>query len=362
MKKIIFSVLAIGIAIGLISWGRTGHNVIGQIAANHLTDPANAQIKALLGSETLADVASWADDNRTPETAPWHFINVEPGLSFDDFKQQVESKVDVYTVLVKEEGILADENASRGERTTALKFVVHFIGDIHQPMHVSRAEDKGGNTIQVQYDGHGTNLHSLWDTKLLEHAGLSEGQLAQQIDKATLPEIKKWQDDPQIIWAWESYQISTQLYAEIDKNGTEIDDAYYQSHYPVVENRIEKAGIRLAGILNAIFSKTNITGVANVPLQATGVKKIEVTDASAHYDEQVTVTAKVFGTRDFGSFVLVNLGAAYPDSPLTILLRGDAKSLGASLQDKTITVSGKVEKYKDKPEIVVADPSQLKVN
>jgi len=99
-----------------------------------------------------------------------------------------------------------------------------------------------------------------------------------------------------------------------------------------------------------------------VPAQITGVKRIEVTDASAHYDEQVTVTAKVFGTRDFGSFVLVNLGAAYPDSPLTILLRGDAKSLGASLQDKTITVSGKVEKYKDKPEIVVADPSQLKVN
>jgi hypothetical protein len=79
MKKIIFSVLALGVAIGLISWGRTGHNVIGRIAANHLTDKARAGVAALLGNESLADVASWADETRDRSTASWHFINVEPG-------------------------------------------------------------------------------------------------------------------------------------------------------------------------------------------------------------------------------------------------------------------------------------------
>jgi hypothetical protein len=247
MKKIIFSVLALGVAIGLISWGRTGHNVIGRIAANHLTDKARAGVAALLGNESLADVASWADETRDRSTASWHFINVEPGLSFEDFQRQVASKVDVYTALLKEEGILADGNASREDRVNALKYVVHFVGDIHQPMHVSRAEDKGGNTIQVQYDGQGTNLHSLWDTKLLEHAGLSEDQLAQSFDKATPEQIKKWQGDRPMTWAWESYVISSQLYTEIGKNGNNIDDFYYAGHMPIVEDRIEKAGIRLAG-------------------------------------------------------------------------------------------------------------------
>jgi hypothetical protein len=149
--------------------------------------------------------------------------------------------------LLKEEGILADGNASREDRVNALKYVVHFVGDIHQPMHVSRAEDKGGNTIQVQYDGQGTNLHSLWDTKLLEHAGLSEDQLAQSFDKATPEQIKKWQGDRPMTWAWESYVISSQLYTEIGKNGNNIDDFYYAGHMPIVEDRIEKAGIRLAG-------------------------------------------------------------------------------------------------------------------
>src|SRR5580698_1191372 len=210
MKNLVVGIAAVCIAVGLISWGRTGHNVIGRIAAGHLTDKAKAGVAALLGNEGLADVASWADDNRDRTTASWHFINVELGLSFDEFNGQVESKEDVYTVLVKEEGILADEKASREDRVNALKYVVHFVGDIHQPMHVSRAEDKGGNTIQVQYDGQGTNLHSLWDTKMLEHAGLNDLQMAQKFDTATPTQIKKWQSDPQMLWAWESYQISTQ--------------------------------------------------------------------------------------------------------------------------------------------------------
>jgi len=320
MKKFLCGFMAVCIAVGLISWGRTGHNVIGRIAANHLTDKAKTDVAALLGNETLADVASWADDRRDRSTAPWHFINVELGLSFDDFKNQVTGQVDVYTALVKEEGILADDKASREDRVNALKYVVHFVGDIHQPMHVSRSEDKGGNTIQVQYDGQGTNLHSLWDTKLLEHAGLSEAQLAQNFDKATPQQITKWQSDPQINWAWESYQISSQLYDEIEKNGRNIDDAYYKAHMPIVENRIEKAGIRLAGVLNAIFEKTTISAASSKAAQPTAsVITIKAEDAAKHIGETVKICSKVYGAKDFSSMVLVNMGAAYPDQLFTIV-------------------------------------------
>jgi hypothetical protein len=360
MKKFFCGIVAVCIAIGLISWGRTGHNVIGRIAANHLSEKAKADVAALLGNETLADVASWADDTRDRSTASWHFINVELGLSFDDFKNQVSSKENVYTALIKEEGILADENAGREERVYALKYVVHFVGDIHQPMHVSRAEDKGGNTIQVQYDGQGTNLHSLWDTKMLEHAGLSEAQLAQYFDKATPEQITKWQSDQQIMWAWESYQIGSQLYAEIEKNGTNIDDAYYKAHMPIVENRIEKAGIRLAGILNAIFAKTVI---AAAPVQKAqpmeSVTTVKEADVANYIGQTVKVCSKVYGHKDFGSLVLVNMGAAYPNSLFTVVLRGEAKGLADNLDGKLICVSGKVVDYKGKPEIVVEDKGQI---
>lgn len=360
-----------GLAIGLLAlvvligaWGRTGHSTIGIIAENHLTTKAKAAVATLLNGQTLSDVASWADDNRDRTTAPWHFINVEPGLSYEEFSKEVAAKEDVYTVLQAQEVILADNNASVEKRATALKYIVHFVGDIHQPMHVSRAEDKGGNTIQVRYDGDGTNLHSLWDTKLLEHAGLNPAQLAATFDHASQPEIRKWQGDPEILWAWESYQISSQLYGEVEKNGTNIDNAYYEAHMPVIENRIEKAGIRLAGVLNRILDHASVQAPpVTVAASAVGpAKNINASDAASYYGEQVTITAKVFGTRDFGSMVLVNLGAAYPERLLTVVLRGDAKSLGNSLQDKTITVTGKVENYKDKPEIVVTDPKQIRVN
>ncbi|HTD98508.1 MAG TPA: S1/P1 nuclease [Mucilaginibacter sp.] len=359
-RRITTAVTGILVTLFLAAWGRTGHSTIGLIAANHLTSQAKAGVTALLGNESLADVASWADDNRDRSTSSWHFINVELGLSFEDFSKQVSSKEDVYTALVKEEGILADDKASREDRVNALKYVIHFVGDIHQPMHVSRAEDKGGNTIQVRYDGKGTNLHSLWDTKMLEHAGLSETQLAQNFDKATPQQIAQWQSDSQMTWAWESYQISTQLYGEISKNGTKIDDAYYQAHMSIVENRIEKAGIRLAGLLNAIFAKTNIATSPQQKVQTlVAVMTIKESDVANHIGETVKVCSKVYGHKDFGSMVLVNMGGAYPNSLFTVVLRGDSKGLADNLDGKLICVSGKVIDYKGRPEIVVTEKVQV---
>ncbi len=363
-KRIVLTIGSLALVILIGAWGRTGHTTIGIIAENHLTPKAKDAVTTLLNGQTLSDVASWADDNRDRTTAPWHFINVELGLSYDEFSKEVAAKEDVYTVLQAQEAILADNSAPAEKRATALKYIVHFVGDIHQPMHVSRAEDKGGNSIQVRYDGEGTNLHNLWDTRLLEHAGLNPQQLAAKFDHVGQAEIGKWLGDPEILWAWESYQISTQQYGEVEKNGTDIDNAYYKAHMSVIENRIEKAGIRLAGVLNRILDHASVQAppVAATAHAAGTAKTINVTDAASHYGEQVIITAKVFGTKDFGSMVLVNLGAAYPNSPLTVVLRGDAKSQGNSLQDKTITVTGKVEDYKGKPEIVINDANQLKVN
>lgn len=262
MKKYsyILSFTFVAFALVLVSWGKTGHRTIGKIAGNHLTPKAQAAVKDLLGNESLADVSSWADEVRGQDayrkTGSWHFLNLPLGLNYAAFQKSVQGMTDenVYSALMQAENTLKDVKATKESKQEALKFVVHFVGDLHQPMHISRAEDKGGNTIQLNYEEKGTNLHSLWDTKMLEHQGLNYEQLAAQYDHVPAKQIKQWQNDPLIKWVWESYEISSKLYAEVDAmSSRKIDDAYYQKHLPEIEVRIQQAGIRLAGVLNEIY-------------------------------------------------------------------------------------------------------------
>ncbi|OWK69619.1 S1/P1 nuclease [Pedobacter sp. AJM] len=257
MKRIIVGCVLICTAIFLSSWGFFGHKTVASIAEKHLNDGAKQAVKELLGQETLADVASWADEVRNqPEyknTAGWHFVNLPLGLSRRKFKDAIESlkNENLLTALTLNESVIKNPNATKDQKIIALKFIVHLVGDAHQPMHVSRAEDKGGNTIQVQFDGKGTNLHSLWDSRLLDHQGLSMTQLVAK-DDVGKSRIRKWQRATPTDWLFESYKISSKLYQEVEKNN-KLDDAYYQSHIAIANKRIEMGGIRLAGVLNELF-------------------------------------------------------------------------------------------------------------
>ncbi|RZL61655.1 MAG: hypothetical protein EOO93_12720 [Pedobacter sp.] len=258
--RYILSSLFVVISLTLISWGYTGHKTIGQLTENYLTENAKNEIKNLLGDTTIAEACTWADDARKypelKETANWHFLNLPLGLSFRDFKNTLDTlkQANLYSALLNAEATLKQNQVTKKQRTEALKFLMHFVGDIHQPMHVSRAEDKGGNTIQLNYEGKGTNLHSVIDTKLLEHNGFKYDSLAVQFSKIPKRKIRRWQRDPVINWAWESYQISSELYAEIDKmKSRNIGVEYYEKHYPMVELRIQQAAVRMAGLLNEIF-------------------------------------------------------------------------------------------------------------
>src|SRR5438270_9781652 len=174
----------IAIAVALISWGVLGHRTVGLIAERHLTPKAKAAVQSLLGSETLEQVSTWADEIRSDpaykNAAPWHYINLPLGLTRQQFDKEVTGMTspNVYEALLRMEHDLTAPGTSREQKVVALKFIVHFVGDIHQPMHVSRAEDQGGNKIQVNYEGKGTNLHALWDSRLIEHEGLTDIQLA----------------------------------------------------------------------------------------------------------------------------------------------------------------------------------------
>lgn len=375
MKKsgYLFSLLVITFV--LCSWGYKGHEVVGLIAEQHLTPQAKSSIRALLGTESLSDVSTWADDIKRDaqyrHTAAWHFLNVPSGLSYEQFAQQVygQGADNIYAALNTQEAILKSNSASREQKTEALKFIVHLVGDAHQPMHVSHKEDKGGNNIQVRFEDKGTNLHALWDSKLIDHQGWSIQEMTSRYDKATPAQIKKLQSAKPMEWLYESYLISSRLYDEAAATKN-LGDDYYNSHIDIVEQRIEQAGIRLAGVLNTIFSEAPVTAaagetataMANPKKSQPSTKHISLQDIAAHVGETVTVSGKVYGTKDFGSMILVNVGAAYPQNPLTVVLRGKAKSLSNNLEGKTITVSGNVSSYKEKPEIVINDPNAVTVD
>jgi len=316
----------------------------------------------------MGDVASWADEVvRTLEyknTAPWHYLNVPLGLDYSAFENAVKSqdKDNVYSALLKNEEVFTAVGSTYEQRTDALKFIIHLVGDLHQPMHISRAEDKGGNTIQVKFDGKGTNLHSLWDSKLINKEGLSSEQMAHDYDKASRKQIKQWQSEEVMKWLYESYQISSKLYSEIEANN-KLDDGYYNTHIPIVHERIEMAGIRLAGLLNELCKsldfKPDVYLNGSIESTTEPIVNIRIADVNDYVGKNVNVGGIVYGSKDLGSMVLVNVGAPYPNQLLTLVLKGKALALISKIDTKSLTVTGKVVLYKGKPEIVVTDPAQV---
>jgi hypothetical protein len=244
----------------LLAWGKTGHRTVGRIAAAHLSVKTQQSIQYLLGSQTLAQVSTWADEVRaTPayrHTGASHYINLPDGLDFNAFKQAVTGmqKDNAYSALLKYTAQLADTTLPKAQRAEALKWVVHLIGDLHQPMHVSHEEDKGGNDIQVRYQNRGTNLHTLWDSRLIETKVPNDSAMAVQLDNISARRIKNWQQDEVLQWIWESYTISSRLYHEVAaQDSTTLPKNYYARHIGTARGRLQKAGIRLAGYLNHIF-------------------------------------------------------------------------------------------------------------
>lgn len=368
MRKYVLPVSLITLVIGLASWGAKGHRAVATIAEKHLTTNTANVVKAYLKGITIENVSTWADENRDAKTAPWHYLNLPLGLNHEQFVDVVskQGNDNVYSAILKVEAVLKDKTSTLPQKNEALKYLIHLVGDAHQPMHVSRKEDKGGNTIQLQFDGKGTNLHALWDSRLIDHEGLGEADIVKQYDWANDAQIKKWQEDSPMEWLWESYQISTELYADV-KPGQSIDEEYYKKYIKTIHLRIDQAGIRLAGELNKIFSDAVAPKIDVPAMLANKVTKdiVSVTplkNIGNAVGKVVSTTGKVYNVKDIGSMVLVNLGAAYPNQLLTVVLKGDAKQLASQMESKTVTVQGTVINYKGKPEIVVSDTSKISIN
>jgi hypothetical protein len=259
MKRRIFTGLVVMATLTLISWGGAGHRTIATIAQNHLTPKAQAAIRSIIGDTTLASISSWADEVRSSDpgfasTGTWHYINLPSGYNYEQFVAAVKNDThpNVYSALLKCEADLKSDTTSAKYRAIALKFVVHLVGDLHQPMHVSHADDQGGNLVKIIFNGEPTNLHSLWDSKLINYHPMTVDMMATEYDKATPQQITKWQSEDTLTWLYESYVIAEQIYAQAAKSPNFNDD-YYRTAISIIQKRLLQGGIRLAGVLNEIY-------------------------------------------------------------------------------------------------------------
>ena len=272
-KTVAVIVLATFVSSQLIAWGPKGHAIVADIASSRLTPVTRANLQLLLGSDSLASVASWADTVRKErdESYDWHFVDIPREASGfseerDCFRPQdshKDSQTDHHNCVVDRieifERVLADENASRTQRLEALKWLVHFVGDLHQPLHAIE-DARGGNDIKLPVFGspkcgdYDCNLHWTWDTLLLEHAGLSEEEYVQRLNgligKDNLEQ--KATGTPED-WANESHVEARRI---IEQSPASVDEQYYQSHINLVNRNLALAGLRLAALLNNSVGKT----------------------------------------------------------------------------------------------------------
>lgn len=235
-------------------WGKNGHRATGQIAQEYLTKRAKKKIDKILKGQSLAFVSTYADeiksDRKYSEYFSWHYINM--GLDETYETAEKNPKGDLVTAINKCVDVLKDKNSSDEDKEFYLKMLVHFVGDLHQPMHIGRKEDKGGNTVQVQWFGRGTNLHRIWDTDMIEDWDMSYLELANNAKDLSKKQVEAIEKGTVIDWVNEVHGLTIEVYKSV-KVGENVRYKYSYEHFGTVRTQLQKGGIRLAKILNDIF-------------------------------------------------------------------------------------------------------------
>jgi hypothetical protein len=316
--QLIRAILTVAIALVAVpsawGWGCKGHEIVALIAESHLNPHARAIVLKILadgpisptlsryckepGLDPFVDSSTWADDERTimPNTGPWHFIDIPRGAPETSINEYCPPATGCVTSALTEQlAILRDVSAMPQARADALRYIIHFVGDIHQPLHDSTNNDRGGNCVPVAFFDHSPretnttfenynpNLHEVWDVEIIErflNGGFPQ-QAAQDLDRKFHARESAWQSRPANFtsWAWESHQLAerttygklpakiaiepprpVESCADDDHVSTRmlhlnenLMDDYQNAAAPVVQQQLVKAGVRLAALLNSIW-------------------------------------------------------------------------------------------------------------
>lgn len=256
MKKILllcFMAVQISYANDMV-WSKTGHRVVGDIAQDYLSRKARKAITNILDGESLSSVSNFGDeikaDRRFKEFSAWHYVNMPADKDYKDIEPSKYG--DLVIGINKCIATVKNSNTTKADKAFYLKLLVHFIGDLHQPMHVGRYEDKGGNDIQVQWFGRGSNLHRVWDSNMIDDYGMSFTELANSLPVLTKAEIKQIKEGSLYDWVEETQEIANAVYGSVEV-GEKLGYAYSYNWWATLETQLQKGGIRLAVVLNDLF-------------------------------------------------------------------------------------------------------------
>lgn len=263
MKRIIIFILivsALSFAHEVMAWGTTGHRVIAEIAERNLSCKAKRNVKKLLDNQHMSYWSNWADfiksdtTGRWDNTHVWHFVNAPKGGTKEEYVNHIKgaSQENLYSAVLYLKAILEDKKRTKDERREALIFLIHLVGDMHQPMHAGREKDRGGNFIKLTWFGQNTNLHSLWDSKLVDHEKYAYTEYATLLNVLTKKEKKAIQNGTIEDWLYDSHLVADKLYGMVEK-GDELSYNYFYKVSPLLNSQLQKAGLRLAKLLNDIF-------------------------------------------------------------------------------------------------------------
>ncbi|MGB3796295.1 MAG: S1/P1 nuclease [Alteraurantiacibacter sp.] len=262
------AVFLVSVSTPALAWGPVGHRISAQIAEDNVNGKTRAEIEAILGHEGLPEASTWPDEERSnpdrfwQETAsPYHYVTLPDGVSATSISSPPEG--DALTALDGFVATLRDDDATQEDRALALRFVVHLVSDLHQPLHAGNGSDRGGNDFIANWFDNETNLHWVWDEGMILRQQLSYSEYAQRLeDRIEADDVISWWDARPATWVSESADLRDRIYPETGGElgeGTRESPAvlgysYQWTWMPVSEERLAQSGIRLAAYLDWVFA------------------------------------------------------------------------------------------------------------
>ena len=255
MKHFITTLTALLLSVQFFGWSQKGHDTTCSIAENHLTTKTKSILTALLDGKSLVYWSNWLDNaSHTPQYAyskTWHYKNIDKGQTIDN--APVSETGDVETALKDLLDKLLHSGLTKDDEQLTLKMVIHLMGDLHQPMHMGRKSDRGGNQHFVTFFNRECNLHELWDGIIVERAhNWTHTEWREEIDRLTIEQIKEIEKGDIHSWAAETHAIAEEIY-EDSPSDKKLSHPYVAKWTPVIEQQFIRGGIRLAYVLNSIY-------------------------------------------------------------------------------------------------------------
>lgn len=234
-------------------WGKNGHRIVGDIAADYLNPEAKKAVDRVLGPTSMAIASTWMDkiksDPAYDHTHDWHWVTIPKGMTYQETEKNPNGDlISRLQIIIKK---LKSGSLSARKETENLKMLIHLVGDIHQPLHVGTGKDRGGNDTRVQWFNERSNLHRVWDSEMIEDTKLSYTEFSAAINHPTENQIDRWQDSDVLDWAYEAMELRDQVY-DLPQDHR-LGYQYQYKNRDLLDRQLLKGGIRLAGVLNEIY-------------------------------------------------------------------------------------------------------------